>query len=178
MRSLIKNKRGAFTDLFIFLAFAFIIIIFFGGMTFIGQTTYNKFMEQAPELQEQVGGSGNITEIIDNTLGQVNYSYSALKWISIMLIFGLMLSILLTSFLVRTNPVFFVPYTILVIIAVIVSVPLSNTYETLYNDATLGLTFQGFFGASWIFFHLPIWISVIGILAGVLMFINVSRGSY
>jgi flagellar biosynthesis protein FliQ len=172
------NKRGAFTDLFIFLAFAFVIIVFMGTMTFIGKTTYDKFMEQAPVLQAQMGESGNATEIIENTLGQVNYSYGALKWISVMLIFGLALSIFLTSFLVKTNPVFFVPYVLIVIIAVIVAVPLSNTYEGLYNDATLGLTFQGFFGASWIFMNLPIWIAVIGILAGILMFINVSRGAY
>jgi len=36
-------------------------------------------------------------------------------------------------------------------------------------------TFTGFYGATWIFLHLPIWITVIGLLAGLLMFINAVR---
>lgn len=172
----IRNKRGSLFDLFLFMALGFCVIIFMVVMTFIASTMNTKLHEQAPVIQKALGDSGNATEIIDENFGDVVTAYSSLKWISVMIIFGLMLSILLTSFLVKTNPVFFVPYILILIIAVIVSVPIANAYETIYNNPTLASTFTGFFGVSWIFLHLPIWISVIGILAGILMFANVMKG--
>lgn len=169
------NKRGGLTDLFLFMALGFAIVLFMVVMVFVGNTAYTKLNENSDAFQKALGTSGNATEIIDNTMGQVNVAYNSLKWISFVLIFGLALSILLTSFLVKTYPVFFVPYIFIVVIAVIVSAPISNAYETIYQNPTLASTFSGFFGASWIFLHLPIWVSVIGIIAGVLMFINVIR---
>lgn len=172
---MMRNKKGGLTDLFLFMAVSFAMVMFMVIMVYVGNTAYTKLNENSEAFQKALGTSGNATEIIDDSMGQVNVAYSSLKWISVMLIFGLALSILLSSFLVRTYPVFFVPYIFIVIIAVIISVPISNAYETIYQNPTLASTFEGFFGATWIFLHLPIWISVIGILAGVLMFINVIR---
>jgi hypothetical protein len=169
------NKKGSLFDLFLFMALGFCIVIFMVIMTFVANTMNTKLHEQAPVIQKALGSSGNATEIIEENFGDVVTAYSSLRWISVMLIFGLMLSILLTSFLVKTNPVFFVPYVFIVVIAVIVSVPISNAYEVVYNNEVLASTFTGFFGVSWIFLHLPIWVSVIGILAGILMFANIMK---
>lgn len=170
-----KNKKGAFTDLFLFMGLAFLIVIFMVMMTYTANLVYNQLIEKSDAIQRGLGDSANATEIIDDSVGQVISAYGSLKWISVVLIVGLALSILLSSFLVRTNPVFFVPYIFIVVIAVIVSVPLSNSYEQVYTNPTLRDTFTGFFGATWIFLNLPIWVAVIGILAGILMFINVVR---
>lgn len=170
-----RNKKGALTDLFLFLGLSFLIVIFMVMMTFTSSIVYNKLLSESDAIQRGLGDSGNATEIIQGSVGEVVNAYGSLKWISVVLIFGFALSILLSSFLVRTNPVFFVPYILIVIIAVIVSVPLSNAYEQIYQTPQLAETFTGFFGATWIFLHLPIWISVIGILSGILMFVNVVR---
>lgn len=175
MRKILKNKKGSLFDLFLFMALGFAVVLFMVIMTFIAGTMNDKLHEQAPAFQKALGDDGNATQIIDENFGDVVTAYSSLKWISTMLIFGLMLSILLTSFLVKTNPVFLVPYIFILVIAVIVSVPIANAYETIYNNPTLAATFTGFFGVSWIFLNLPIWISVIGVLAGILMFANVMR---
>lgn len=172
---MLKNKKGAFTDLFLFMGLAFFVVIFMVMMTFTSNTIFKELNDNSDAIQRGLGDSGNATEIIQGSVGKVVEAYGSLKWISVMLIFGFALSILLTSFLVRTNPVFFVPYILIVIIAVIVSVPLSNTYEQVYQHPELAETFAGFFGATWIFLHLPIWVLTIGILAGILMFINVVR---
>ena len=66
-------------------------------------------------------------------------------------------------------------YLFIVIIAVIISAPLSNSYEAVYKNPLMAESFSGFFGQNWIFLHLPVWIAVIGIFAGILMFINVAR---
>ena len=170
-----NRKRGALTDLFVFMAIIFAMVVFMVAMTYVANTTYDKFMEQAPAFQKVLGNNTNATELIDSTFGAVPNAYLALRWVSVMLIFGFMLSILLTSFLVRTNPVFLVPYLFIVIISIIVSVPISNAYETIYTSSILAPTFTGFFGATWIFLNLPLWIAGIGILAGILMFANIMR---
>ena len=175
LKPIIKNKKGAMSDLFLFMAIGFIIIMFSVIMFYVANTTFKSLSDKAPALQQALGKDGNATEIIGSTMGQVVNSYQSLKWITFVLIFGLALSILITNFLVKTNPIFFVPYVIVLIIAIIVAVPMSNSYETIYQNPLLAESFSGFWGASWIFLHLPIWITVIGLLAGVLMFVNVVR---
>jgi len=174
MRSLMKDKRGALSDLFLFLAIAFVIAIFSVTMYFIGTKTLDS-LRTNQGIQKGLGNDGNATDIINSTMGKVVTAYQSLKWITFVLIFGFALSILISSFIVKTNPVFFVPYIIILVIAIIVSVPISNTYETIYQNPLMASSFQGFWGQTWIFLNLPIWITVIGILAGILMFINVVR---
>lgn len=180
LKSLIKNKRtrwgkqGAMSDLFLFITIGFIIVIFSVVMYFVATKTYTSLLS-SNAIQKGLGNDGNATQIINQTVGQVVNAYQSLKWITVMLLFGLALSILISSFLVKTNPIFFVPYVIILIIAIIVSVPVSNTYETIYQNPVLAESFSGFWGATWIFLHLPIWVTVIGIFAGILMFINVVR---
>jgi len=77
--------------------------------------------------------------------------------------------------LVTTKPVFFIPYIFIVIIAIIVSVPLSNAYETLSNNAELSSTFTGFTASNFIMLNLPIWITIIGFTGGIIMFARMGR---
>jgi flagellar biosynthesis protein FliQ len=175
IKTITKIKKGALSDLFIFMAVAFAIVMFSVVMYYIGNRTYDSLILHSPQIQKALGNDGNATDIINHSFGKVLIAYESMKWITTMLIFGFALSILISSFLVKTNPIFFVPYIIILIIAIIVSVPLSNTYEVIYKNPVLASSFVGFWGATWIFLHLPIWITVIGIFAGVLMFINVVR---
>jgi len=173
-----NDKRGGLSDLFLWMSLAFVIVLFSVVMFFIGNKTYTALITNAPAMQKALGNDGNATEIINSTFGKIPISYGALKWITTMLIFGLALSILITSFLVRTNPIFFVPYLFILIIAVIVAVPISNSYEIIYQNPVLAESFSGFWGANFIFLHLPLWVAVIGIVAGVLLFVNVVRSDY
>ena len=173
---MIKNKRGAMSDLFLFMSISFIIVVFSVIMYFVATKTYTS-LQGSSALQKGLGDDGNASQIVGSTVGQVVNAYQSLKWITVMLIFGLGLAILISSFLVKTNPIFFIPYIIILIIAIIVSVPVSNTYETIYQNPVLAESFSGFWGATWIFLHLPIWVMVIGIFAGVLMFINIVRNN-
>ena len=167
------NKKGGLTDMFIWMTMGFAMVLFMVVMVFVANTSYSKLGEVA-HLVDANNGSA----IVNDTIGAVVNSYASLRWVSVMLILGMALSILLTSFLVRTNPIFFVPYVFLLVIAVIVSVPISNTYEVIYTNPVLSSSLVGFFGATWIFLHLPIWVTSIGLLSGILMFINVLRSDY
>jgi len=155
IKSLNENKRGGFADLFIFMIFGFVIVLVCVVMIYITGITTDKLHETMDDMDLSDG--------------------LALQWISVFLMFGMILGIFIGSYLVTTKPIFFIPYLFIVIIAIVVSVPISNTYETLSNNATLNPTFLGFTGANWIFLHLPIWITIIGITGGIIMFTRMGK---
>lgn len=164
-------------DLFVFMILAFALSLICVIMYHTSSVTHEKLLEESDKIQNVLGDHANATEIIDNSMGAVKTSYESLKWISGLIIIGMALSILITSFMVRTEPVFFIAYALIWIIAIIVSVPLSNAYETIYENPTLSASFEGFYAQTWIFLNLPIWIIVIGGIAGLLMIVNLVRGS-
>ena len=170
-----KDKKGGFTDLFIFMIFAFVIVLMCVIMVYIGNTTEEQMQETIGLMDLHDTQGNNASVVIDNTMGEVNVSFTALYWITVLLIAGMILSIFIGSYLVTTKPVFFIPYLFLVIIAVVTSVPISNAYETLMNDATLSGTFSNFVGANWIMLNLPIWITIIGITGGIIMFSRMGK---
>jgi flagellar biosynthesis protein FliQ len=164
-----KSKKAGFTDLFIFMIIAIAILFICGVMIFIGGKAQT-------EIQDKLGGkmigTANTTIVIQDTIGAVNQSYQALYWISIFLIVGMIISIFIGSYLVTTKPIFFIPYIFIVIIAIIIAVGLSNAYEQVIENPLLASTFAGFIGANYIMLQLPIWIAVIGIVGGIIMFVR------
>ena len=178
MKQLLNNKKGSYASLFVFMIVGFILILCCVAFVYIGTTTYDKLLENTDAFDKALEGS-EITgeEAITSTFGNVTTSYNVLKWATVVLIVAMILSILITSFLIRARPVFFVGYIFVVIIAAIVSAPMSNAYETVYNNPALASTFTGFWGASYIFLNLPVWVVVIGLIAGIIMFAGMVRQS-
>ena len=174
------NKKGSYASLFVFMIVGFILVLCCVAFVFIGTTTYDKLLDNVDVFDKVLEGSEMSGEdIIKSTMGNVVTSYNVLKWATVLLIVGMILSILITSYLIRARPVFFVGYVFIVVIAVFIAAPMSNAYETVYNNPTLAPTFAGFFGATFIFLNLPIWITVVGLLAGIIMFSGmVKQGKY
>ena len=167
---MLMNKRGSMVDLFLFMIFALAIVFICGVFIFIGGKATAEIHEKLDGTD--YAGNENVTEIVDDTFGHVNQAYQSLYWISIMLIVGMVISIFIGSYLVTTKPIFFIPYAFIVIIAVVVSVGISNAYEMVIADPTMSSTFAGFIGANFILLNLPIWIAVIGIVGGIIMFVR------
>lgn len=164
-----KHKKGGMSDLFIFMIVAMIIVFISGVFIYFGGIVTT---EVHSKLDDKIFGVANTSQVIDQTIGKVNQAYQGLYWISVFLIVGMVLSIFIGSYLVTTRPIFFIPYIFIVIIAVIVSAGLSNAYEQVIQDPTLADTFAGFVGANYILLQLPIWISVIGVVGGIIMFVR------
>lgn len=169
------NKRGAFADLFIFMIFAFVIIMVCVIMVYIANMTRDQLHESMDDMDIGDASGHNASEVIDSTMGSVALSFKALYWVSAFLIFGMILGIFIGSYLVTTKPIFFIPYIFLVIIAIIVSVPMSNAYETLSNNAELSGTFVNFTASNFIMLNLPIWITIIGFVGGIIMFARMGK---
>lgn len=172
MKNLIRNKRGQFTDLFVFMIFALILLFVSGLFIYMGLRVDaqldSSFSGQA------IGGSGevNYSEVKDATFGNVNVAYSSLYWIAILLIIAMVISIFVGSYMVTTRPIFFVPYIFIIIIAIVVSVGLSNAYQDVVENPELASTFANFIGANFIMYNLPMWVAVIGFIGGIIMFVR------
>ena len=163
------NKKGGMTDLFIFMIFAFAILLISGIFIYIGSVTTTQVHEK---MDAMTFGDANVTEVIDQTMGAVNNAYQSLYWIAIFLMVGMVISIFIGSYLVTTKPIFFIPYFFIVVIAIIIAVGLSNAYELIIKDPTLAGSFSGFIGANFIMSQLPIWIAIIGMVGGIIMFVR------
>ena len=169
------NKKGAFSDLFIFMVFAFVIVFISVIWIYMGGLAQDQMQESLGKMDLHDTVGNNASQVIDNTIGDFNTSISALRWITVFLIAGMILSIFIGSYLVTTKPIFFIPYLFIIIIAIVVSVPMSNAYETLMTTPTLVDTFTGFQGANWIMLNLPMWITIIGLTGAIIMFSRMGK---
>lgn len=167
-----KGKQAGMTDLFIWMILAFSIVFICVMFVYMGGIANTQLHASLDGRDNEIANGENVSQIIDNTFGSVNTAYSSLYWISIMLIVGMAISIFIGSYLVTTKPIFFVPYFFIVIIAVIVSTGISNAYEQVMQDPTLASTFNGFIGANYIMLQLPIWVTIIGFVGGIIMFVR------
>jgi len=175
MRSILKNKRGGYLDIFLFMIFALAIVVISVLFIYMGGEIKGKLHEKLDNKTEE-GSSVNYTTLIDNNIGAVNRAYGSLYWISVFLILGMIVAIFIGSYLVTTKPVYFVPYIFIVGIAIIVSVGISNGYAQIIQDTTLASTFDGFVGANFLLLNLPIIITIVGFVGGIIMFIKMTRG--
>lgn len=169
------NKKASVMDIFLLMIIALALAVVCVIMLYVSHVTEDELYEHSDVLQRAIGPGENITLVLQDTFGAVPRAFESFKWITGMLIFGMMLSILLSSYLVRVNPIWLVPYILVWIIAIIVSVPLSNSYETIMQHPTLASTFVGFWAQNYIFAYFPIWITVIGGAAAALMVINLVK---
>lgn len=169
-----KDKRGSITGIFLFMIVAFVLVVISVIFIFLGATIEAELLSQNETLQKNFPNA-NVTEVIKKHIGAVNLAYSALPWITMMLIIGMVIAIMISSFLVQENPVFFVLYIFLLIIAIVVAAILSNVYEEVYTNPVLASSFEGFFGVTFIFLNLHIWVTVIGFVAGIIMYVNSIR---
>ena len=167
------NKKGQFTDLFLFMIITVILLFISGLFIYMGL----KVDSQLDDSFEKIDATRpiNYTEVKDATFGQVNIAYQSLYWITILLIVGMIIAIFTGSYMVTTRPIFFVPYIFVVIIAILVSVGISNAYEEIISTPELASTFAGFVGSNYIMYYLPVWITVIGFIGGLIMFVRMKQ---
>lgn len=169
------NKKAGFTDLFIFMIFSFVIVLFCGVFIYISQTSTDAIRENINNMGLVGDGNNNASVVLENTLGSAVASFDALYWVSIFLIFGMIIGIFIGSYMVTTKPIFFVPYIFIVIIAIVVAVAISNAYELLYDNPTLNSTFANFLGANFILSKLPIIVTIVGFAGGIIMFVRMGK---
>lgn len=166
------NKKGSYIGLFVMIVVVFVVVLFFVVMTYVGVQTQTKLEQTFSQIDPNLFGNQNATAVIANTIGEVNEAYSHLVWISVMLIIGMVLSILYGSYKVRTRPIYFLPYFLITGVAIIVSAGIANAWEDVIAHQTLQSTFALFTGANHFMLYLPVYMTIIGLGGGIILFIS------
>lgn len=171
MRTLRKNKQAAISDMFLLMIAGFLFVLLAGAFILaFGIVTTNLI------AIDTGAGEPNISNAASITFGNINVAIQQLRWWTFALIIGFAISIFVSNFLIRINPVFFIFHIMITIIAVVVAIIISNAYEVVYTSpTTFGATLQSFTGSSWMLLNLPILITVIGVLGGIFQFIGITR---
>ncbi len=166
-----KKKAQSIIAILVWLVMSFTIVMFFAlwvygfdkiTTTLIGIETHNP--------------SVNISKAAADSFGQINpMQKTGLHVLAFVMILVSGISILITNFLVKTHPAFFLVYLFVIIGAIIASVYISNQYEKLMQDNVIGETLSEFTGASFIMLSLHIWTSVIGIFGAIFLFAGILR---
>jgi len=164
------NIRGGAEAIFVLAIIPFIVVAFFGVWIFVNQTITDTLTNI--EASEGV----NVSAAAEVTFGQVQEGLNYLRLIAFVIFFGLVLSFLLINAFVKAHPFLYVVYVLVSMFATILSVYLSNFYsDKLLTMPTIGTTFQSFTVMNFVMANLPLLIGTIGILGGILLFINLPR---
>jgi len=167
------NRRGGMFDIIIAMVVMFIVFIFFAAIIY-GFGVLTTDITSITEL----AGTANVTTAAESTFGAINNALPALRWIALVITISLFIAILVSSFLVKAHPVFFILYILIVVVAVVFSVSLSNAYEEMLTGSNpITATLESFTAMNFIILHLPIWIVVIGIAGAIFLFIGITVDS-
>jgi hypothetical protein len=170
------NKKGSILDLFIWIVMALVMVVSFGAIIYgfnIMSTTVSGITETInPDSNETIGN------LASQTIGKGNEAIGLLRFVALAIFFGLFMSIILTSFLTRAHPAFFIFYVLVLIVLIIISVIIANAYEIIRVDDVLGSTYQSFTALDYFLMYLPYFVAVIGFLAGIILYgININSGT-
>ena len=167
-----KNKKG-YTSVFKFIIMAFIIVVFFGIMYY----GFGQLNTVLTSVNFDVGAS-NFTTIVGQTWGQVYDSYAQLRTLAYVLIFGIIITTLLSAWLVKRPPIFLVLWVIVSAVSVIVAVHVSNAYLLLLGNADFGTTLQSFKGGSYMLLNLPAIAVVLSLFSGLISLISLNKSKH
>ncbi len=164
------NKKASVADILVWIVICFIVVMFLGMWTY----GFDKITDALTSI-DSTGSSINISKHAEATFGVVNSKMGGLQAIAFIIMFSLALAILISNFMIKAHPVFFIVYLLVIVIGIVFAVYVSNAYMDLLGHDELGSTLQGFSGANFIMENLPIWTAVIGLIGAVLLFAGISR---
>ena len=172
LKPIIKNKKGqSIFDIIIFMVIVFLLVIGFVLFKFVFNTVSNRMAS----IQTPANSPINITDISDKTFGLMNIGFNQLNLIGLVIIFGMIINIFVSNFMVKSHPAFFFIYIGITFLAVILSVFLSNSFEALMSNSALSSTFADFPALVYVMLYLPIWVTVIGFMGALFLYIGITR---
>lgn len=162
-------------SIFRFVIVIFLAVIFFGGLIYVTGLLNTTFYDVG--IQNEGNSLGvNFTQASLDTFGQMNSSIQALRLVAITMIFAEILLIFILNSFRKVHPSMFIVWVFIVFLAVMLSAPISNSYESLLQQGIYEGLLESFTGANWLLLNLPLITLMVGILGGIFMFINIIRG--
>ena len=168
------NNKGSLFDIIIWLIVIFVMFIFFAGFMY----GYNLLTAEVVNTVMPPESLINVTDAGQDTFGQINTGLASLRWLALVIAVSMIISIMVSNFLVKAHPVFFIVYILIIVVGIVLSVYLSNAYETILTSSNpLASTLESFTAMNYIMLNLPIWTTIIGILGAIFLFIGVTFDS-
>jgi len=164
------DVRGSMFDLVVWMVLALVVIVVLAGLLY----GFNFFTNTITGVTIE-NDLFNFTDIVEDTVVPTNAAFGNLRILSVAIIFGMILMILVSYFLIKAHPAFWIFYVLLIIAFVVVAVIISNQYETLLTGNPLSDTLRGFTGGTFIMLYLPVWVIVIGMIGGIILFAGIQR---
>jgi hypothetical protein len=124
---ILKQKKGELTDIMIFMITLFILAVGFFIIIYVIPSITEGL--RTAGLNNTVDGANAINSL-DDLGNTVNYGF-------LMLFVGLVISVFITSFLVRSHPIFLFLYIFFLAITLFVGVYIGNTYYTYLETNTV-----------------------------------------
>ena len=175
------NKKAQ--NLFPLVFFALVIILFIGAALIIGlgsgilTFTMDTFTTSTDNLGS-ITTNTNLTEYHGYTIDKVNEVVQMAKWGSGILIAFALLGLLMMAAAIRLRPSGFLIglYFLLVLVLIITAIYISNMYQDFHDGSDdIALELQSMPLTSFLILHLPIFITVIAFIGGVIMFTGVGE---
>ena len=163
------NKKGDLIATLSWVAMGFVILIFFAGWLFAHGVLTNA-LTSLPDV-----GNVNVSEIAQQTFGEINSALNSLKILAFLMIFAVGLSTLITNALTKSNPVFFIVHIFVTVVVFVFGVEVSNAYEGLLSNPILGSTLSSFTGGNHIMLNLPTYIIIFGIIGAIIISIGLVK---
>jgi magnesium-transporting ATPase (P-type) len=168
LKKKMMNKNGSLVDLAIFLMFTMLVIVFFAVWS------YGFGLVNTALLSIEATDTQNISGATLETFNQVNTAQQTwLPILSYALIFGMILSIFISNFLVRANPIFFLGYILATVVMFSASVIISNVYQGFLTDPGLSAIFSSWTIGNFIMLYLPYIVAGVGFLGAMFLFLGV-----
>ena len=131
-------------------------VLHFVMTTVVDDMVHNTGLNQSASTVSALGG-------VVKTLGRLDYVVFGL-------FIGFVLGIMITGWFVGGNPIFAFIYFIVIVVAVILSTILSNTWESISSASIFGSTVSAFPITNNLLAYLPFYVAVVGILGLLVMF--------
>jgi len=171
---MVMDNKGQITALLVWMALAFITVLFFAVWVY----GFNIVTNKISGIDTAIGSNETVGSIGTSTFGKINSQQTTgLHILAFVMIFMSAISILISHFIIKSHPVFFVVYLFVIIGAVMGATLISNVYEGLMDSGVLATTLEGFSGASFIMLNLPLWVITIGIFGSIFLFAGILRDS-
>jgi len=148
------NNKGSIVDIFLVIAVCFAAAI---GMV----ASYNAIDDALQQTQSQIGSNAAANE----TLQAARDSMETFDYFIVAIFAGLVIATVLSAFLINVHPAFLWLFILIMTLAVIVSVPLSNAYQLAELTAKSSFPLTGF-----IMNNLPLLTVITGIFAVVVVY--------
>ena len=164
-----QDKRGITFNLFYALGMILALILILGILAFVFNSMYSGLN------QDVMLGNVNLSNITEGTFGVFVNSYNNnLDLYGLFVIFGTIIGLFLASFIMRGkwDKLLIIVDILIMTIAYIFSVIISNTYETFLNASAGVITqFEGLMPKTSNFLlHLPRYVVVIGVVCMILFY--------